>query len=262
MYILRENEEEIFKSFEDSFVSALLGPRRVGKTTLVENYIAAYPERKWVKFNMDERQQRQRIDNTELLLMIEELSLQKVGDQEKLWVVIDEAQKCPELLVTIKKIVDKRRSPGRFLLSGSANFSLLKGITESLAGRALYLTLSPFTRREITQSIKKTPFLVNFIQNPSVPPFLKYDPIRPKEIITGGMPPVCLDNQNHIALWFKGYEQTYLERDIRTVHNIGSLRDFQLFLRLLAAILGEFFFAQYLINKNYYTHCGHWPQPK
>jgi hypothetical protein len=88
---------------------------------------------------------------------------------------IDEAQKCPELLVTIKKIVDKHRSPGRFLLSGSANFSLLKGITESLAGRALYLTLSPFTRREITQSIKKTPFLVNFIQNPSVPPFLKYD---------------------------------------------------------------------------------------
>src|SRR3972149_5040872 len=51
---------------------------------------------------------------------------------------IDEAQKCPEILTAIKKIVDKKRIPGQFLLSGSANFAMLKGITESLAGRAKF----------------------------------------------------------------------------------------------------------------------------
>jgi len=107
MYILRENEEEFFESFEGMFVSALLGPRRVGKTTLVEHYINAHPKRKWVQLNMDERKQRQRIANDELLLMIEESSLQNVGGREKLWVVIDEAQKCPELFDQVKLLYDE-----------------------------------------------------------------------------------------------------------------------------------------------------------
>ena len=72
MYILRESEEAIFESFKGTFVSALLGPRRVGKTTLTKHYIDTYPERTWVQFNMDAREQRQRIANGELLLMIEE----------------------------------------------------------------------------------------------------------------------------------------------------------------------------------------------
>ncbi|MCZ7624693.1 MAG: AAA family ATPase [Candidatus Methylomirabilis sp.] len=65
-------------------------------------------------------------------------------------VTIDEAQKCPEILTAIKKVVDSRRRPGQFLLSGSANFAMLKGISETLAGRAIYFTLHPFSRREIT----------------------------------------------------------------------------------------------------------------
>ena len=72
---------------------------------------------------------------------------------------VDEAQKCPDLLVAIKREVDRARRPGRFLLSGSANFALLKGITESLAGRALYLTLHPFTRRELAVKLAGTPFI-------------------------------------------------------------------------------------------------------
>ena len=93
MYIFRENETEIFASFEGPFVSALLGPRRVGKTTLTKHYINTHPKRSWVQFNMDIREERQRIASGELLLMIEELSLQKIGSKEKVWVVIDEAQK-------------------------------------------------------------------------------------------------------------------------------------------------------------------------
>src|SRR4030067_266118 len=67
---------------------------------------------------------------------------------------LDEAQKFPEILTVIKREVDKDRKPGRFLLTGSANFLLLKNIAESLAGRAVYLILHPFTRREVYGTIK------------------------------------------------------------------------------------------------------------
>ncbi|HCJ67189.1 MAG TPA: AAA family ATPase, partial [Elusimicrobia bacterium] len=63
-------------------------------------------------------------------------------------ITIDEAQKFPEILSYIKKVVDKKRRPGQCLLSGSSNFLLLKNIAESLAGRAIYLTLYPFSYRE------------------------------------------------------------------------------------------------------------------
>ncbi len=56
-------------------------------------------------------------------------------------VTVDEAQRAPELLLTVKQLVDRNRSPGRLVLSGSANFTLLKEVSETLAGRALYLTL-------------------------------------------------------------------------------------------------------------------------
>ncbi|MDI6795168.1 MAG: AAA family ATPase [bacterium] len=77
---------------------------------------------------------------------------------------IDEAQKCPEILTAIKKSVDRERRPGRFLLSGSANFAILKGISESLAGRAIYFTMYPFTRRELSGHILQKPFLQSFFE--------------------------------------------------------------------------------------------------
>ena len=224
-YIEREISKTANNALKIMPVVVITGMRQVGKSTLLR-LDKNFKHRRYISlddFTILEAAKR----NPEALLD---------GDEA---LTIDEAQKCPELLVTIKKIVDKRRSPGRFLLSGSANFSLLKGITESLAGRALYLTLSPFTRREITQSIKKTPFLVNFIQNPNIPPFLKYDPILPKEIITGGMPPVCLDNQNHTALWFKGYEQTYLERDMRELSQVADLLSFRNVMQLASLRTGQ-----------------------
>ena len=64
------------------------------------------------------------------------------------FLTIDEAHKCPEIFVAIKKAVDRKRIPGQFLISGSSNFSILKSITESLAGRSVYLEIHPFNRRE------------------------------------------------------------------------------------------------------------------
>src|SRR3990172_4373084 len=121
---------------------------------------------------------------------------------------IDEAQKCPELLTAIKREVDRARRPGRFVVSGSANFALLKGITETLAGRALYLTLHPFTRREIEGRLAASPFVRRAFDG-GAPPKGPQKPVTREEILLGGLPPVRLHLVRRADLWFKGYEQTY-----------------------------------------------------
>ena len=147
---------------------------------------------------------------------------------------IDEAQKCPELLAAIKREVDRARRPGRFLLSGSANFALLKGITESLAGRALYLTLHPFSRRELAGKLAVTPFIRRAFDAGEPPRRSATGGIALRAIVEGGLPPVCLAEAPSPALWFKGYEQTYLERDVRELARIGDLVPFRTLLLLAA----------------------------
>jgi hypothetical protein len=147
---------------------------------------------------------------------------------------VDEAQRCPDLLVAVKREVDRARRPGRFLLSGSANFALLKGITESLAGRALYLTLHPFTRREIEGELVAAPFVRRAFDAGEPPRRLAAGAIEPRAIVEGGLPPVCLGETRHPALWFRGYEQTYLERDVRELARIGDLVPFRNLLVLAA----------------------------
>lgn len=152
---------------------------------------------------------------------------------------IDEAQKCPELLVAVKREVDRARRPGRFLLSGSANFALLKGITESLAGRALYLTLHPFSRRELAGRLAPAPFVRRAFENGEPARESASHSVTAREIAQGGLPPVCLGEIQRAALWFKGYEQTYLERDVRELARIGDLMPFRNLLQLAALRTGQ-----------------------
>ena len=146
---------------------------------------------------------------------------------------IDEAQRCPELLTAIKREVDRRRRPGRFLLSGSANFALLRGITESLAGRALYLTLHPFSRRELTGPLDAMPAIRRLFAE-GAPPRGPQRPVTRADILSGGLPPVCLQLVRRADLWFKGYEQTYLERDVREFSRLTDLVPFRNLMRLAA----------------------------
>ena len=147
---------------------------------------------------------------------------------------IDEAQKCPELLTAIKLEVDRDRRPGRFLLSGSANFALLRGITESLAGRAVYLTLWPFTPREAAGELRAEPFLKRFFETQRLPRGQTFSPLGDADVLRGGMPAVCLDRARDADLWFRGYEQTYLERDVRELARVADLVSFRQLLRLAA----------------------------
>lgn len=150
--------------------------------------------------------------------------------------VLDEIQRCPELLPAVKRAVDRRRRPGRFVLSGSANLHLLAGVSESLAGRALYLTLHPFTRRERLGLITETPFVVRLLDSgqPPAPPARLPPRIDEDELLRGGLPPIALDTGTRRDLWLLGYEQTYLERDVRSLAQVADLVGFRTLLRLAA----------------------------
>ena len=155
------------------------------------------------------------------------------------FITIDEAHKCPEIFVAIKKAVDKKRIPGQFLLSGSANFSILKSITESLAGRSVYLALHPFNRREINRKTQQNPFLMRFFENQDVKLKEPCEPISSVEVSRGGMPTICLQQVEDPRIWFMGYEQTYLERDVRELSQVGNLIALRTLLRLTSLRTGQ-----------------------
>ncbi|NPV04866.1 MAG: ATP-binding protein [Syntrophaceae bacterium] len=151
---------------------------------------------------------------------------------------IDEAHKCPEIMDAIKRSVDRQRQPGRFLLSGSANFLVLKALSESLAGRALYFVLHPFTRRELGGAVRSEPFIKRFFADPAVPRGPVSAAVKPEEVCIGGLPAVCLREVTPPSMWFRGYEQTYLERDVRDLSRISDMIAFRNLLRLVALRTG------------------------
>lgn len=153
-------------------------------------------------------------------------------------VTLDEVQRCPELLLTIKRSVDERRLPGRFVLSGSANLALLGHVSESLAGRAVYFTLHPMTRRELSGHVGKPPFLIDFMRNQTVPKGAA-KPVTVQEVLMGGLPSACLGPAGAAGEWFRGYVQTYVERDVRQLSQITDLISFRLLAQLAALRTGQ-----------------------
>lgn len=205
----------------------LTGMRQVGKSTLLQT-LPGLRERRFYTLDDYTHLQMAR-SNPDALLDFD-------GD-----ITINEAQRCPELLIAIKRKIDQDRRPGRFLLSGSANFALLKNVSESLAGRAVYLALSPFSRREIQRKIEALPFISRFLSSHVLevsevpqPPRLEAD-----EVLLGGMPEVCLKPGQDRKLWFRGFEQTYLERDIRDLAQVADRIRFRNLLQLAALRTGQ-----------------------
>ncbi|MFA5863931.1 MAG: ATP-binding protein [Phycisphaerae bacterium] len=152
--------------------------------------------------------------------------------------ILDEVQRCPELLVAIKKSIDEQRRPGRFILSGSANLALLGHVSETLAGRAGYFTLHPMTRRELRRTTDRQPFLMKFLSSPVLPSG-KAEPVTEREVLTGGLPLACLGPKINLDEWFRGYVQTYVERDVRQLSLITDLVAFRTLAQLAALRTGQ-----------------------
>ena len=148
-------------------------------------------------------------------------------------VIFDEIQYTPDLLPYIKALIDARRSQtGQFILTGSQNLFLMQQVTESLAGRAAVLKLLPMSQREIhRQPDKPFPW-----ENLPIRPSAEVVPITElwQAILRGSYPELIAYPEWDARLWQSSFIQTYLERDVRNLRNIGDLTQFQIFLRALA----------------------------
>jgi uncharacterized protein len=208
-YFERDLAPTVLRGLKNMPVVAITGLRQTGKTTFLQHQFP--PEgRRFITFDDFAQLSAAKSDPDHFVSSDEPLT-------------IDEAHKCPEIFTAIKRIVDRKRKPGQFLLSGSANFALLRGITESLAGRSIYFQMHPFSRREIDRGVEEQPFLERFFENRQIPKQKEFKPIKPEDILKGGMPTVCLGDVEDRTFWFKGYEQTYLERDIREISQIENV---------------------------------------
>ena len=152
--------------------------------------------------------------------------------------IFDEVQYAPDLLPYIKESVDERRNTrGRYFLTGSQNLLLTEQVTESLAGRAAMLRLLPVSQREeFGRSLDALPW-----ERPKTRPAVTHlaAPDLWRNLLRGGYPELVAEPDRDISLWHSSYVQTYLERDVRSLRQVGDLISFQNFLRALAARTGQ-----------------------
>ncbi len=200
-------------------VVSLTGPRQSGKTTLVR---AAFPEHAYVSLESP--------DHREFALEDPRGFLRQFPDR----VILDEVQRTPELFSYIQGIVDAEDRPGRFILTGSHNFLLLERISQTLAGRCSVLHLLPLARTELTG---ERPMTVSEIGRTA--PLARTEDGDWCEAIFKGFYPRIHDRNLDCQDWLRNYCETYLERDVRDMLNVGDVETFSRFLRLCAGRCGQ-----------------------
>ncbi len=223
-------------------VVVVTGARQSGKTTLVRDLHQESGRRYFT------------LDRLEIL---EQAKSYPLGLLEDLPVTLDEVQREPGLLLAVKEKVDQERKPGMVLLTGSANLSLMKTVSESLAGRAFYLELPPFCPVEWKSTAERDLAPLDRLFNPEFK--LSHWPAGSgdwkKWLLRGGFAPALSIRDEDRDLWFSGYVQTYLERDLRQLANIENLANFQRLMRLSANRVAK------ILNQSDLARDCEFPQP-
>lgn len=180
-------------------VVTLTGPRQSGKTTLCRTVFAHHPH---VSLEAPDTRAFASEDPRGFLT------------QFPLGAVVDEIQRVPDLLSYLQVMVDVDPTPGRWILTGSQNLTLLESVGQSLAGRTAVLHLLPLARSEIIR--------------------FRGHPEGLDEALIAGSYPAIFDRDLDPADWLSSYVATYIERDVRTVRSVGDLAAFQRFVQLCA----------------------------
>ena len=183
-------------------VIGVTGPRQSGKSTLVRHVFADKP---YISLEDPDDRERAQDDPRGFLAAYPDGA------------VFDEAQRCPALFSYLQGLVDSDPRPGRFVLTGSQQFGLLAGVTQSLAGRIALVQLLPFSLREC---------------------YARSAPSLDDVLFTGLYPPVH-DRALNPSIWYANYLQTYIERDVRQLVHVRDLSVFQRFVRLCAGRIGQ-----------------------
>lgn len=185
-------------------VVTITGPRQSGKTTLVK---ATFPRKRYVSLETPDDREYAEADPRGFLKQL-------AGGA-----IIDEIQRVPNLLSYIQTLVDEKQKEGLFILTGSQQLLLLDHVTQSLAGRTALLRLYPLSAEELDKNNIARGNLLS-------------------QLITGGYPRVY-DRKLNPSEWYENYIATYVERDVRSIKNVGDLSTFTRFLRMCAARSGQ-----------------------
>ncbi len=218
----RKITQGLIDALADTPVVLVQGARQTGKTTLVQSVAEGRPARRYLTLDDASVLGAAKADPAGFLAGLD-------GP-----VVIDEVQRAPELFPVMKAIVDRNRTPGRFLLTGSANVLLLPKLAESLAGRMEVLTLWPFSQDEIDASAGG--FIDGVFGEKLPAPRKGACKDLDARIVRGGFPEiVSRASEERRAAWFGSYLTTILQRDVRDIANIEGLAALPRMLALLAS---------------------------
>lgn len=234
--MIRRTLEPILKSVARQYpVVTLTGPRQSGKTTLVRS---AFEEHDYTSLEEPDVRSFALEDPRGFL------------GQYSGPVILDEAQRAPDLFSYIQTLVDEEDWPGRFVLTGSQNFLLLRSISQSLAGRSAILHLLPFSLSELEG---RMPFPLERVGH-ELPDSSSRSRRGLMESLFCGFYPRIHDKGLEPGRWLGSYYQTYVERDVREIVNVGDLEAFGRFVRLCAGRNGQLVNLTSLANDGGITH--------
>jgi hypothetical protein len=246
-YIERAVADKIISRFRQKRVIAITGARQTGKTTLCKNIIPKAVNKSFKYFTFDDPDERIRFKNSAIRI------LENVKEEV---IILDEVQKIPEIFDPIKYLIDKEGQNKKFIITGSSQILLIKGIKETLAGRVSLFNLYPLSLSEISRKSAKTCFLSKLIERQRI---LKKDieeinlisseelrnilNKRDKLLKWGGYPTIWNidgDDKNiEKTDWLKDYRKTYLERDVPDVGSFTNPDTFILAQKLLTLRTGQ-----------------------
>lgn len=205
MSLISRNAEKTLKELARSYPAVVVsGPRQSGKTTLTQT---VFPDKPYVSLEDPDMREFAHTDPRGFL------------SQYPKGAILDEVQRCPDLFSYLQTRLDADKVMGQFILTGSQQFGLISGVSQSLAGRTAKISLLPFTLHELQLAGQA--------------------PQKLEELLFKGLYPPIYDRQLKASIWHANYIDTYVERDVRQLINVRDLSTFQRFVRMCAARTGQ-----------------------
>lgn len=227
-YFSRDIESKIKKYSEFFKVVAVTGARQVGKSTSIAHI---FPDYEIITFDPVQDLFGARKDPDMFLKNF------------KAPLILDEIQYAPELIPAIKRFVDKSDSPGQYIITGSQNFSVLRTVSESLAGRVGIINMFGMTGSELNEISSSDGWLKGLLNNGIITNNIKCFPEDVTSLSSflwrGTMPGLINVSDDFVSPYFESYVTTYVERDVRLMEDIKNLSDFGRFLRICAALTAQ-----------------------